>query len=161
MFSKLLLNTCLIFMIVIATTAIDTSVDTRNCPRNYSLPFYVYPIHYNIELALRDNTFDGESSIIIEILQQVTEISLHAEMLQIDFNTILLSKHRRKKQEGQKGGRKPWAFTYCTETQILVLKFKENIDAGTYELSMKFSGSLLGPKGLVAISRTINKGEVR
>ncbi|XP_032679913.1 thyrotropin-releasing hormone-degrading ectoenzyme-like isoform X2 [Odontomachus brunneus] len=71
------------------------------------------------------------------------------------------SQHKQKKQERQNRGRKLRTFVYCMKTQILILEFDRSIHIGIYELHMKFNGSLLGPKGLVAINRTIDRGETR
>lgn len=151
-FLKLLFSAGLIFPVA---AVIDTSVDSECRLLNYHLPTNIIPVHYNITLIPYTDTFYGESSIYLEIYNYTQNISLHAYKLQIDNESIELVDYIHYVV------RKPQTYSYCTDTQILVLEFKGKIPFGRYILSMKFNGTLRDSVGFVANNYTNQEGHAR
>ncbi|XP_014471370.1 PREDICTED: glutamyl aminopeptidase-like [Dinoponera quadriceps] len=101
------------------------------------------------------DTFHGESSVLLQLLTPMRNIGLHAYKLQIEDESVKLVAHKDNTV------RKPQAYSYCENRQILVFKFDDKIKRGEYTLSMKFNGSLLGITGFVATNRTDHQGQTR
>lgn len=152
LFLRLLLNAGLIFAVAKLP---GTSANPTCNSTNHYLPTRIIPVHYNVKLIPYTDTFSGESSAYLEILEQTRTISLHAYKLLIDEESIVLVTH------ADNTVRKPQACSYCPETQILLLDFDELIASGRYILSMKFNGTLHGGAGFVATNYTDEEGHTR
>jgi len=132
-FPRQLLSAGLIF-----AAAMALPVD-GNPEDGYRLPDDAVPIHYNIRLIpyIEENnfTFDGEIAVSIEIQRATRNLSLHALNLTIDeAATSLLD------DDGDV--RTPVTHDYNDLTEILLLDFDDELPAGIYVLSMRFTGVL-------------------
>lgn len=151
MFLRLFFHVCLIF----ATAAINTDVNSDDCPPDYHLPSHVVPTNYNVTLKLYRGTFHGVSIVSLKLLQYTRNISLHAYKLQIDEKSVMLVARTTNRM------RRPQNYVYCRKMQILILKFYNQLAPGDYILYMTFGGFLLGTEGFVVVSRRDVDGRKR
>ncbi|XP_020287755.1 thyrotropin-releasing hormone-degrading ectoenzyme-like [Pseudomyrmex gracilis] len=128
----------LLTSVLILAAAIALSETWENNTYEYRLPENVAPVHYDIKLIpyIEEGnfTFDGESSIVVEIRRTTRELKLHIVWLTIDETaTTLISNN---------DSYTPTNHTYCSMTQMLTLTFDNELSPGVYTLRMKFAGVL-------------------
>ncbi|XP_015607564.1 aminopeptidase N [Cephus cinctus] len=116
----------------------DAIVDNANTT-NYRLPNNSVPISYSIKLIpyiIVDNfTFDGESTIKLEVLESSSSITLHILNLTIDesVTSLVCSGNINYKIA---------SHTYDTTKQFLILNFATVLPTGYYTLHLKYVGIL-------------------
>ncbi|KAL6260350.1 hypothetical protein P5V15_007881 [Pogonomyrmex californicus] len=153
-FLRLLLSVGLI-LVTIANAAYDSKRDS-NKKIDYRLPNNIIPIHYDIKLTTyieEDNfTFCGETSVNIRICSATIDISLHMHDLEINETATTLIKNDIIY--------KPIEHIYNNKTDILTLKFNEELSLDLYKLNMKFVGNISDSEnsGFIIKSYT-DKGE--
>lgn len=98
------------------------------------LPENVRPAHYHLTLApdLKTFTFEGGVAIDIEVLEETSEITLHAADLSIDTAKIA---SRTFSSESR-------AIKFNEEAQTVILGFEKTLPKGNYRLSIPFKGVL-------------------
>lgn len=140
-FLRLILS---VSLIIAAATALLVDEDLKNNSSKMiddRLPDNVVPIHYNIKITPyieKDNfTFDGEIAASIEFRRATRDLSLHALNLTIDEEATSL-----RNDDGVVYI--PRMHNYNNLTEMLVLKFDDELSPGIYVLNMKFVGILHG-----------------
>ncbi|KAL6435952.1 hypothetical protein ACFW04_005654 [Cataglyphis niger] len=125
----------------------DNEVNNTEVGENiYRLPKEVVPIHYDVRLIphiVEGNfTFNGEVNIDIEVRKPTNAIALHIEQLMIDE---LLTRLTRKGNDDVNATQNyiPKEHEYNNDTQILTIRFAEQLDPGTYKLYLKFEGVII------------------
>lgn len=122
---------------------------------NIRLPTNLKPHLYDLslEIDITNEVFNGVSEALIECVEATNIILIHSKQLNIDFNSITLTK--------QDGGtvpgfsKDPWLYP---ENQYLVIELDGNLKAGSmYELSIGFDAEL--KNDLVGLYRSTYKTE--
>lgn len=141
-FLRLLLWIGLTFMIVTALPLDDDSGNESASSQiavNYRLPDNAVPVHYNIKLIpyiVEGNfTFDGETSIVIDIRRATRELRLHTLELTINEEATSLV-------DSDGVVHTPKTHNYENATQILTLDFDDELPPGRYTLNIKYVGIL-------------------
>ena len=100
----------------------------------YRLPSSVVPSHYNIHIKpdLENETFTGDVEITIEAHEPVSQIILNAK--EMDLNSAQLS--------GDSVNIEIETFDYDEELERVTLDLGQEIDTGSYSLSIDFDGIL-------------------
>lgn len=122
-----------------------TEVPTTTLPpytepweKDYRLPADTLPLHYEIYLHpnLKDGTFTGKVDIHLNITQPRNFILVHTKYLTISSTVV---------QQGLEGN---GALVELSETfeyprnEFWVIKLKNNVQAGLYNVKLEFRGSL-------------------
>lgn len=138
-FLRLLVIIRLTFIVATAFLLDDDPGNGSQTAINYRLPDNVVPVHYNIKLIpylVRSNfTFNGEANIDIVIRRVTQDLRLHALQLTIDEAATTLI-------DSDGVVHTPKAHNYERETEILNLKFDNELQTGNYTLNIKFVGIL-------------------
>ncbi|XP_024878936.1 aminopeptidase M1-like [Temnothorax curvispinosus] len=131
-FPKLLLHIGLILATVTDFCGADDPGHIHRLPTNS------IPVDYNISLSIPDleksNTFHGETKVIVSIVRESFDISLHSQGLEVDETATTLVNDTIYLTY------KPTKHTYDYKTNILSLHFEEQLYCGFYTLIMKFAG---------------------
>ena len=109
----------------------------------FRLPKEVKPIHYDLLMHpdLEKGTYNGSVTILIDVLDKRSYISLHQKDLNITKTKLTLERDENYEI--------PIKETYPIEkSEILVVSTEENINPGLYHLSLEFNG-LLRPDKIV------------
>ncbi|XP_050466427.1 aminopeptidase N-like isoform X2 [Cataglyphis hispanica] len=127
-----------IFTFIEADTAIIPESNDKEI--NYRLPGHTKPLFYDIKLNPHlepDNfMFDGEVLVSIKILSSTRTLMLHTKELIIDENATFL------KTADEFNFYIPTTHHHNNLTEMLSLKFDENLLTGYYILYLKFTGIL-------------------
>jgi len=138
-FPRQLLSAGLIFAAAMAFPIVGEPENRSLKASDYRLPDDTVPIHYNIKIIPyieEDNfTFDGEIAVNIEIQRATRNLSLHALDLTIDEAATSLL-------DADGIVHMPATHYYDNLTEILLLNFEDELPAGIYVLSMRFTGIL-------------------
>jgi len=107
------------------------------------LPRSVIPISYNITLIpfmIEDNfTFSGDVQILVKIVLNTFNITMHSESLQIQ-EIIITSIN---KEDTNFAGNSLKNYTFDSARQFLILEFKDELQNGTeLIINIKFKGIL-------------------
>ncbi|XP_024945317.1 aminopeptidase N-like [Cephus cinctus] len=138
---KIILITTLLLTAITTASLLDgrTAIVDNATTTNYRLPNNSLPISYSIRLIpyiIVDNfTFDGESTIELEVLKSSSSITLHILNLTIDETATSLVSSGNKNH-------KIASHTYDTKKQFLILKFATHLPTGNYTLYLKYVGNL-------------------
>ncbi|XP_076637043.1 uncharacterized protein LOC143349583 [Colletes latitarsis] len=108
---------------------------TKNLVNNYRLPDDAIPIHYNIKLELTELnriTFNGEMEINFKVKRPTPNIVLNSKDITIDKSSTSV-KHGNNSL-------KPNEHIFDDEREMLLLRFEDSLQPGTYTLHLKFIG---------------------
>lgn len=102
----------------------------------YRLPNNVIPQSYklflNPDITAEVGTFNGNVSIIIEVLSTTKNITLHASNLTVDISHTTLN---NKTNEFL-----PISQRMVLSTEFLIIYFLDDLHSGFYELNLKYKG---------------------
>lgn len=125
-------------------TTIEPKTDNTNNKLDLRLPKSIIPHSYNIKLIpfiSEDNfTFHGDVKIIINVTSQVDNITLHADELIIDKESIILK--RFDMNDSEDSNIPINSIELDKDRQFLIIYLNEKIDVMQYVLSIKFNGIL-------------------
>jgi len=96
------------------------------------LPSNVVPLHYQMLIRPNPNNLDlsGFVRITVEVRDPTAEITLNAADLQFDHAVLCQS------------GNKTATVSFDTETQTATLHFDEVIQAGEYDIEIRYKGKI-------------------
>ncbi|XP_012288916.1 aminopeptidase N [Orussus abietinus] len=105
----------------------------------YRLPEVVVPISYEIKLTpfIEDKnfTYDGESSIQIEVKKKTDIITLHQLDLEFDEDSTKVLRDGKEDAKVKK-------HSYDPKRQFLNLELEKSLEPGEYTLELKYTGKL-------------------
>ncbi|XP_043485221.1 aminopeptidase N-like [Leptopilina heterotoma] len=106
--------------------------------KNYRLPNVTIPLNYKLKfephLSPNNFTFHGEAEILIVLLSNTNNITLHSVDLTIFENETLLT--------GAENTFTPTEHIYEKESEFLILKFIGDLKPGIFKINFKFLGEL-------------------
>lgn len=146
----------LLFLVEIQCVTSTTAVTNETI--QYRLPSSVIPTSYDVKLTpLIDEgnfTFNGETKISIKVLNETSNITLHAyHDLEMNENATILMDADGKLI-------KPMGYNRENKTDFLILNFEQSLKPGNYSLSLKFSGNISSdPVGIFRTSYINAKNE--
>nr|XP_012230688.1 PREDICTED: aminopeptidase N-like [Linepithema humile] len=153
---KCLLGVTLLFVTSQSVHHEDNEVVEEYQENPYRLPKHVVPTHYNIKLIphiVEGNfTFNGETSIDIEVHKMTNSIALHTVLLTIDESLTRLTGGNGNAVDNYI----PRQHDYNNETNILTIQFEELLYPGTYTLYLKYVGVLIDYNGFYKSFYMIN-----
>lgn len=120
----------------------DSVISAGRLPTNVQPDLYVLTLAVNHERML----FNGNLTIIIQVINSTDRIHLHAKDIQVDWYDVIL-------QHGDRS----IALQEATDQKnsIIQLKFRENLPVGRFSLTVTFSGQIRRDiSGLYAISQS-------
>lgn len=141
-----LLSSSVFILTVVTATVIEvrTNRDHGDCtsasPTDRLAVNVTEPKAYEVELLLRPNynQFFAICNILIQVHQQTRTISLHAYKIRIFLHEIKLTPVNTTIII------KPVEYRYCNISQILELRFKENIVPAHYHLKLSLVARIKG-----------------
>lgn len=119
---------------------------------SYRLPSEVKPIHYDLLLhpELKNSTFSGNVTILIDVLDTRKTILLHQKDLKIT-NTKLTTYGLETDYEIEIEN------TKYSDHDMFIIVLKNDLKSGLYNLSMKFNGSMANKMVGLYTSKYVNK----
>ncbi|XP_050449677.1 uncharacterized protein LOC126850576 [Cataglyphis hispanica] len=117
----------------------NNGINNTNLTTEYSLPDYIRPIHYMLNIQFFNeeiNNFSGDSTVYIKIEQPTWNISLHAQLLQIKIKNINFLK--KQPFDNYYAPTDNITLTYSNESNILIFQFSKELSEGSYVLEMEF-----------------------
>lgn len=106
---------------------------TRADGIDYRLPTHVKPIHYDITIQpdLENFTFSGLVIIQVEVLEDASNITLHANELNVTYLALMTASSQLIE---------PASVTNDEDRQFLIINFEETLAAGTYYINTFYEG---------------------
>ncbi|EFN78359.1 Aminopeptidase N [Harpegnathos saltator] len=96
----------------------------------------VQPNYYSIFLTTGELSFQGKVRILFELIRETYSLIFHAKYLEIVNNSVILWQHDRTLRDIDQ----PIGIYYCNETSTVIVKFKEILCPGTYNIIMSYRG---------------------
>lgn len=148
---KLLIITGFVFNAVVVLEANSDSKATLSNESSYrASELRMMPLSYDVKLKFLPSnfSFDGESSVILEIYYPLKVISMHADRLKIDTITLIkCNLEINKKNKNEIWYKTPYEVQYHNESQYIDIFFVSDLSAGCYKLNMTFKGQLNSEEG--------------
>ncbi|KAK0172897.1 hypothetical protein PV328_006162 [Microctonus aethiopoides] len=148
----------LLLLFLVEVQCVTSTTAVTNETIQYRLPLNVIPTSYDVKLTpLIDEgnfTFNGETKISIKVLNETSNITLHACYdLEMNENATILMDADGKLI-------KPMGYNRENKTDFLILNFEQSLKPGNYSLSLKFSGNISSdPVGIYRTSYINAKNE--
>ncbi|XP_072747372.1 aminopeptidase A isoform X2 [Anoplolepis gracilipes] len=142
-----LICTCLATLVVLLDQAVEATnyrydsnkhTTMADPDKIFRLPKEVKPIHYDLLLYpnLKENTFSGKVTILIDVLDDRRTIALHQKDLNITSVELITYGLEEDYKIDISSISKP------TKYEIFVISAENEFKSGLYNLSLKFNGSL-------------------